>query len=330
MDHSLTKQLLFDHFSGQLTALQRSRVEAWLGEPANREQYYEWLEEWEHLNLQYLADKDQALSQSLEEIECWEQKKMASPGKHITVWWQPFFNYRLLAAASICLCLLLGGYLSRTFWLYQTVATEYGEIRRVDLPDSSVVVLNTNSSLRFPRFGFGERTRVVDLTGEATFSVKHTRSHRPFIVQTIKGLDVVVLGTEFNVYTRAGNTKVALKKGAVQVLLASQPDRRLLMRPGDLVSVDKTGKLALQHGTRPDLATAWQEHRFIFSQTSMAEIIKLAKENYNLTITLKDSRLADRTVSGTFQARSTEEFLQVIAELLEINYNREKSAVTFF
>lgn len=332
MEYSITKQILFEHFSGRLTALQRNRVEAWLREPANWERYYEWLEEWEHLNLQYIADKDTAFRQSIEQIEQWEQEQASPPKKIFTVRRYSFGTYRLLIAASVCLFLLVGGYLSRSYWLNHTIATAYGEIRQVTLPDGSVVMLNTHSSVTFPRFGFGERTRTVALTGEASFSVRHTKTNQRFVVHTQKGLDIVVLGTEFNVYARSGDMKVVLKKGAIRLDVQStaKTSRSLLMHPGDLVSVNKAGKLAIRHKIRPEALTAWQDHRFIFSQTSMAEIMTLMKENYNLTVTLKDSQLAERTVSGTFQARTADEFLQVIAQLLEVNYNRQENRVTFF
>ena len=332
MEYSITKQILFEHFSGRLTALQRSRVEAWLREPANRERYYEWLEEWEHLNLQYIADRDTAFRQSLEQIEQWEQEPINPAKKIFLVRRYLPGTSRLLIAASLGLCLLLGGYASRSYWLNQTIATAYGEIRRVTLPDGSVVTLNAHSSVTFPRFGFGKRTRTVALTGEATFSVRHTKINQRFVVHTPKGLDVVVLGTEFNVYARLDDIKVVLKKGAIRLDVPStaQTNRSLLMRPGDLVQMDKAGKLAIRHGTQPEVVTAWQDYRFIFSRTSMAEITTLVKENYNLTVTLNDSQLAERTVSGTFQARTADEFLQVIAQLLEVNYNRQENSVTFF
>ena len=145
-------------------------------------------------------------------------------------------------------------------------------------------------------------------------------------------IDVGGGSTEFNVYARSGDTKVVLKKGTIRldVPSAAQTNRSLLMHPGDLVQMDRAGKLAIQHGTPPEVVTAWQEHRFVFSQTSMAEITTLIKENYNLSVTLKNSQLADRTVSGTFQARTADEFLQVIAQLLEVNYNQQDNRVTFF
>lgn len=332
MNSPVTKQLLFEHFAGRLTALQRGRLEEWLREPANRELYYEWLEEWERLNLQYAADHEPALHQSLQQIDQWQHQQHCADTPSFTIRRSPFRGRWLAIAATIVLCLTAGLYVSRSYWLYRTIETAYGEIRLVTLPDGSKVTLNAHSSLQLLRFGFGSQSRKVLLVGEATFSVKHTPTHQRFVVKTPNDVEVVVLGTEFNVFARSRGTQVVLNKGKIQLQYksAQQPPRQLLMRPGDLVTLDARGKLAVRHDARPEVITAWQQHRFVFSQTAMTEIIALAQENYNLTVQLKDSQLADRTVSGTFQADNADEFLQVIAELLEINYSRKENTVTFF
>lgn len=95
----------------------------------------------------------------------------------------PFAGWWL--AVIITVCLLPGLYLGRSYWLHQTIETGFGEVRRV--------TLNAHSSLRLPRFGFGERRRVVRLAGEATFSVRHLPGYQRFVVQTSKAINVVLL-----------------------------------------------------------------------------------------------------------------------------------------
>lgn len=330
MDQSVTRHTLFEHFAGRLSPLQRTLLEDWLREPIHRELYYQALEEWERLNAQYLADDETALAESLAQLESWEQERIPAVGPLMSP--NPFrFTIRWAATLTGLVLLIAGLYLGRSYFLNRTIATAYGEIRRETLPDGSTVTLNANSSLRVPRFGFGPRTREVFLKGEAAFSVKHTPDDQRFVVKTSNDFDVVVLGTEFSVYARQRGSRVVLNRGKVQ--LAYHPGNQthqLTMKPGDLVSLDHHGHAALQRVAQPEAHVAWKDHRFAFRETSVQEIADLLNETYGLTVVLNSPELADRTVSGTFQAATADEFLQVIAELLEVNYHRQSNEVTFF
>ncbi|QDK82081.1 DUF4974 domain-containing protein [Spirosoma sp. KCTC 42546] len=332
MNQTITKGTLFEHFAGRSTALQRAMIADWLQQPANQLQYVAWLDEWERQHLQYVADDEKGLQTVLNRIEVWEQQQSplaAVPDTRV----RPLpISPRWLVAASLALCLLAGLYASRQQLLYKTQETAYGETRQLTLPDGSQVTLNAHSTLRIPRFGFGAKTRAVWLTGEAAFSIQHTPSHQRFVVHTNRGVDVVVLGTEFNVYDRPGGTKVVLSKGAIQLTYASptKPVRQLRLKPGDAVSVDSSGQLTQSHTTQPAISTAWRDHRFVFKSTTVREIAELLRDTYNLRVILKNKELGNRTVTGSFQANNADEFLQVVAELLEINYKQKDNTVTFF
>ncbi|MBD2702262.1 FecR domain-containing protein [Spirosoma sp. BT702] len=327
------KDTLFEHFAGRSTALQRTMIADWLREPANQTQYVAWLDEWEQQHLQYLADEDTAFQNLNNRIDTWEDAQ-----HHVTETQQPtiirplFAQPRWLVAAAVLLCLLGGLYASRTYWLYQTIETAYGETRPLTLSDGSHVTLNAHSTLRVPRFGFGQKSRTVWLTGEAAFTVQHTATNQRFVVHTNRGVDVVVLGTEFNVSDRPGGTKVVLSKGAIQLNYTGKTRavRQLRLKPGDAVSVDPSGQLRQSHTTQPEISTVWREHRFVFNHTTVREIAELLRDTYNLRVVLKNKELATRTVTGSFEARNADEFLQVVAELLEINYKQKDNTVTFF
>jgi len=329
MDQPVTKHTLFAHFAGRLSPLQRKLLEDWLREPTHREVYYQWLEEWERLNAQYLAEEDEALTTSMAQVEAWEKTQLPVAGQRTQR--DGRFPFRWAATLAGLLLVMTGLYLGRSAILNRSITTAYGEIHRESLPDGSTVTLNANSLLRLPRFGFGSRSREVFLRGEAAFSVKHTTDDQRFVVRTDNDFDVVVLGTEFSVYARPQGGRVVLNRGKVQ--LAYHPGtkiRQLTMKPGDLVSLDRRGRLALRREVQPEIHAAWQDHRFVFRETSVQEIASLLRETYGLTVSLKGKELADRTVSGTFQATNADEFLQVIAELLEVNYRRQNDTVLFF
>ena len=75
----------------------------------------------------------------------------------------------------------------------------------VRLEDGTTVYLNSESELRIP-VHFGKDERLVWLTGEAYFSVKHEKD-RKFVVRTNKA-DIAVLGTEFGVRVYSGEDEL--------------------------------------------------------------------------------------------------------------------------
>lgn len=348
MDDIINKAILFDYFAGRVSPLQKKAVEAWLAMPGNREPYYEWLHEWELSHLQTSIDWQPALDRTARRVSEGAMTAVNSnPGEPTDsdsdgqrIHWRLGRGWgRVWAvAASLLLVLGLGGWLGRDYILYQTVQTAYGEIRSITLPDGSTVTLNANSSLRFRRFGFdrpllallGTSSRTVALTGEADFAVRHLPTHQRFVVQTPKGLTITVLGTEFTVLSRERNTRVVLHSGRVALNMNSPAGQAALtMRPGDLATLDPAGRLAVAPVRHPEALTAWKQHRFTFEQTSLRVIADLLHDNYGLTVTIDNPNLAERTISGSFPARDAGEVLQVVADLLQINYHRDGNHVTF-
>lgn len=119
-----------------------------------------------------------------------------------------------LASAACFLLFLL--YFTFSFETYQGIQ---GENNIYFLPDSSKVILNTNSTVKFSKVFFN---RTVSLTGEAYFEVYKGSK---FAVKSPKG-EVDVLGTRFSVsdsdegfmvYCFEGNVKVKYREEEQQL-----------------------------------------------------------------------------------------------------------------
>src|ERR1700754_1193395 len=102
MENAVDKHILFEDFSGRSTPLRKKMIEEWLGVPGNIERYYEWLDEWEKANPQFLADEEEAykrISGGSEKVipvaalEGSDRKKIYGRSR--------FFRFRFVAAASI-------------------------------------------------------------------------------------------------------------------------------------------------------------------------------------------------------------------------------------
>jgi transmembrane sensor len=318
MKQHVYKQVVYALFEGRATSLQKVMIEEWLAEPHHQELYFQWLEEWESQNPQLIVDVEDAYSRLPKQTDFEQEKQLPLRplvSRQSYFWW---------LVASVFIGLGIGMYFFRDELRYQHFATAFGEIRKIQLLDGSQVTLNANSTLKVPRFGFGENSREVFLTGEAEFWVQHLPDHQRFIVRTPDQLEVQVLGTEFMVYSRSRGSKVVLNKGKVQLRsLKNQEIKPMVITTGDVVTISTQGRLTLQHNQSVAVHTGWKEHRFTFNNTSVAEIAYQITERFGTQIIISDSTLAKRTLGGTFKAETAEEILQVMAEMLEVRMVRD-------
>ncbi|GAB4033713.1 FecR family protein [Spirosoma jeollabukense] len=331
MESEINKELLISHFARKTSPLQRELIAQWLQQRENEEQYYEWLEEWEIQHPQYLTQPERSLQRYsrflAENPHTAEGEEISEPPiAPLPVRW---YNRSWLVAASALLILGLGALLFRHQILYQTYQTPFGESRFIRLADGSTVALQANSTLRVPRWGFGQKTRDVMLTGEANFSVTHTTTDQKFVVKTDNQLEVVVLGTEFTVFARKRGARVVLNRGKVQLQYQEgQTARQLTMKPGDLVTLDRENHIALK--TVKHLQTIQpvaKEKRFVFQETTLEEVSYMLEENYGLQVKINDQALAERVLMGSFQADNVDQLLQSISELLDVNVVRQGNQV---
>ncbi|CAG5000451.1 hypothetical protein DYBT9275_02466 [Dyadobacter sp. CECT 9275] len=332
MNSDINKELIFNYFSGRASALQKKGIEEWAEIPAHREQFFVWLQEWEQQNSQYYPDTEKGMARHRARM----QQLHTAPNKQeeelILDEKKPAFGIsriNWLVAATIALAVLSGAWLFRDNIRYQMYRTDFSEIQRITLTDGSKVVLNANSSLHVPRFGFGSKTREVILNGEADFDIVHTKDHQRFIVKTSKTLEIVVLGTQFNVYTRPRGTKVILNQGKVQLNYQEGTARKkLTMKPGDLVTMDVYGRASLRKTDNPEKFSAWKAHRFVFDKTTLREVCHLFEDNFGVTVQIPDSSLAQLTISGSFTALNAEELLGILTDDSGLNYQKSPDGET--
>lgn len=323
-------ELLFRYFSGQASSLQKNQIEEWTRDPAHLEVFYQALARWEKQNPQYQTDTEQAIQRHLERMEQatsnFSKPKSAKPTPFPS---RRFLSQKWLVAASVTLLLIAGFGLYQTWFQYKIYATDFGQTLSLGLPDGSQVTLNANSSLRIPRFGFGEASREVFLRGEAEFEVKHTHNNARFIVKTPHALDVVVLGTRFSVFARQRGTRVVLTQGKVELLYknATLPQHKT-MKPGELATLTPRGQVAISPLKNPLEQTAWKDHRFVFSATSLSEIALMVKEVFGVDVLIPEATLAQMTVSGSFTAHDAEELIETLAEASTLTYSKNRHSIT--
>lgn len=158
-----------------------------------------------------------------------------------------------------------------------TISTSIAEVQTVNLPDGSIAYLNAESSISFPEEGW-DNNREVRLTGEAFFEVKRGES---FSVVTENGI-VQVLGTSFNVRSRADLMQVACKTGKVRVSNLEENDEQIIT-PG-LAVVVENNQVSLPVETRLDRIDSWRNGQYDYESTPLQEVLNEVKRIYNVEI----------------------------------------------
>lgn len=233
-------------------------------------------------------------------------------------------NYRGLAAAVAAIAVLAAIYV---LWPAQRTRTEYktafGEIKEYTLPDGSHVTLNANSQLVF-HDDWTHTKREVLLKGEAFFDVVHTTDDKEFIVETAEDFSVRVLGTEFNVNTRKGNTSVYLQSGKIALQTVNE---NITLKPGDLAALNNAKAVTLTHHAEAESTLAWKSNLFIYNDTPLSGIIQDIEDNFGMTVQVTETALMDKRVTAKVSRKNVEVLLQVLGEILDVQIEQNKNQI---
>ena len=198
-----------------------------------------------------------------------------------------------------------------------TLKTGPGEMKRIILEDSTVVMLNANSSLQYASSFENRPARELRLEGNAFFSVKKDKLH-PFIV-TARSLVVIVLGTELNVNARSAETEVELTSGSVKVEGAGhQKVNPAYLQAGEKVTLDPTSQTFIKTKMNVELYSAWTEGKWNFRQTSLGEISRLLHEYYGVEIIFKNEKIRHLRINAVIPVTSLQALIPVIEQTLQI------------
>lgn len=236
---------------------------------------------------------------------------------------------RIAAAATVLLAL---GIMSATWmhdtWLRdETLSTARGEQRSMVLSDGSVIQLNTLTRIRVH---FNDNARRIDLSqGEAFFRVAHD-THRPFEVVTPFGT-VRAVGTEFNVYNRAQDMRVAVVEGKVQVLAPGSRSTRIqptLVTAQQSVELS-SGSAQPKHlpASEMKLATAWMQRRLAFENERLETVVAEFNRYNRVAMRIDDAELAMLEINGVFNADDPHALIGYLQRVQGVTIDRDDNDV---
>lgn len=308
-------QLMKRYLTGQVSEQEKAKIEAWLEVMKTEDTTDLELskEDEENLFQRIVSSKD-----NVKEIEAFfPSQKTISP----TTW-------ILRIAAS----LLIISFASFTVWYFGAndqaglETSSKGGVEKIILNDGTLVWLRGNSKLAHYNKD-SEGIRYTELDGEALFEVAKDTNH-PFIIQCGE-ISLKVLGTSFSVKTRNDSLELKVLTGKVNISLPNNA-AGINVEPNEKVLYTGNGKLeklALEKSEALEVI-ANTEYNMQFINTTLDQAFESIEKKFDVTVKLADRRIRECRITVDLTDRSLENSLQMIAEVLNIQYEQEGKTIT--
>jgi len=256
------------------------------------------------------------------------------PGRVRRIW-------TLLGATAVAACLVIvffrngvNGPASAPLASGNFVSTKNGSKSKLQLPDGTQVWLNSGSNISYDN-DFGGATRQVRLTGEAFFDVVKDNA-RPFIIHTAT-VDITVLGTAFNVrsYPEEKVTETSLIRGAVEVTLKANADKKIFLKPNEKLIVSNDSTLVksdsihiadvrkkpaamtltqVHHLNKDTVASEvlWTKNKLVFDGETLSEVALKLERWYGVKVIIQGDELKNMEYTGVFDDDNLTEVLYAL------------------
>lgn len=236
------------------------------------------------------------------------QKQLPLPKKRT----RGYYGKVASVAAVLLICFL--GYQFFTPTHLITQIAQKGEKKQMVLPDGSVVMLNANSSITYPKDFTDHRN--ITLTGQAFFQVTKDKS-KPFVVTTDQ-LEVEVLGTSFDVNTNTHQKPtVSVVSGVVKVSEKGHEQHQVILNKDEQVSLSGTQLIHQKTQAKDDIA--WTKNIILLQNHTLKETVGILENWYDIQIDFENESLEQLTISGKYKNEKIENIMQSIALLKNLH-----------
>lgn len=252
------------------------------------------------------------------------KKRMGISGMRL--WKTRFISYAAILTLPLLIASVTLGYFYYKMAVqpvqYAEVVASSGSVLRCELPDKSVVWLNSNSRLKYPMRFKGD-TREVSLEGEGYFQVKSDKLH-PFYVNTPNNMKVFVYGTHFDVNAYLDNPTIetVLEEGKVTVI---SPDNRMVsIAPGECLTYEKSTNKMRKREVNVYEHTAWVEGKLIFRDTPLDEVFTRLSRYFNVKIHFKNHSGHAYHYHATFTNETLPQILDYLSQSANLKWTIDK------
>lgn len=354
--NQISENILFDYFDGKITTIQRKTIEEWLKNPENEEVFYQYLNQWEAKNPQYVVDIEEGFKKVNKKITEVNTASNLDSDENTTssVRWQVYVRW--VAAAMLVISVSWFSWINFSNPkevsyenLVQQTKMLTGEIYEkentspesmlVQLPDGSTVVLQPKGKLSYSPTQYGKKNREVILSGEAFFEVQKN-AKIPFLVFANEVI-TKVLGTSFTIKANpnSAKTEVIVKTGKVAVFTQADADKHtkindsslkgVILEPNQQISIDRTKQKISQPTSvvSDELVIPIQKLNFEFEDAPVVEVLEELKEAYNVRIIYDKDKLASCRLTAHLADEPLYEKIKLICFALEIEYEEIEGGI---
>ncbi len=332
------RELLAKYLSNEVNSVEKLEVETWLNQSdENRDELEQSRKMLMNIDAYYKAksfDSGAAWKNIKAKLSPTEMK-IIQPGKNGKEVFIRFYKY----AAILIFAVLLGsaGYYfgirnNKTTVYTELISTPKQVINEYILPDGSVVALNSNSKLVYPKHFKGD-TREVTIYGEAFFDVK-PNPEKPFIINAGKA-QVKVLGTSFNVsaYPESETVEVVVKTGKVRVTSINSEAvteiKEVFLIPGEKGTLFNKSNILKKSENSNLNYLAWKTHDFTFKEVPLGEVFQCLENTYHVEIQVNEPELNDLILNAQFDKKSIDFILNVVSLTFNLELSVEDEQYKF-
>lgn len=330
-DNTSEKDLIIKFLAGEASDSEFDLLKSWLAESAaNRKKIDEENEIWQETNLH-------ESNESFNTEKGWTNVSgslFIDNGLRTPI---IIFNRKIFASIVVAASLAILIFLCNLFvWRDDTgtglaaagntvtkIQTREGERVNITLPDSTVVFMNSESTLEYSS-DFNISDRKLRLHGEAYFDVA-TNREKPLQVHLDK-IMVVATGTKFNIlsYKTENRIETTLEEGSVHVEI---PGKEIIdIVPGQQVIYFTNNNSAEVRKVTTESFTSWKEHRLRLNDTPFEEAMRNIARRYNVVFEIHDPKLLELKYTATFIDESIEDVMQMLKTVSPIKYQIIKRA----
>lgn len=238
--------------------------------------------------------------------------------------WLKRTQYAVGIAASSLLVLGISLWLSVSG---QTIETERGERREVALSDGSVLQVDPETRMRVKLHDSSRRLVVLE-HGRALFRVAKD-PERPFLVRA-NGTVARAVGTSFAVETQMQDVIVTVAEGKVAVSVSPppgaknvEPELAAMLIANQQLTVGGAGASASVRKVDSERELAWATGRLVFEHTPLPRVLNEFNRYNRVQMRVDDAELAQRRISGTFNASDPDSFLDFISTVANVEVARD-------
>jgi ferric-dicitrate binding protein FerR (iron transport regulator) len=304
-----------------------------------------WNEHPEELEL-YLDEAEWARFETEEEMQRNRAAKMKQqvmkavrPQRRI----QNIGYRKLAAAAAICLLASVSAYLWRQSRPAEqpaaslaagdqmiVISNPAAAEKQVRMPDGSLVIMQAQSSIRYP--GLFRQDRTVLLSGSALFDVAKDDKH-PFRIKA-GALKITVLGTRFMVDAakQGKGTHVKLFSGRIRIGIPDadgkgtkemdlSPGKEFYYQPGNWTIQSFTGDesrpATIPRAMPVKEITPLQGDALVFENRPLTEVLAVLRSHFNTPLRYREKAIRGYHFSGEFSDRDS--LIQILNTICTLN-----------